>query len=225
MSSSSSSAGLLYQASRVDAQARTSLLKPDPQLDHALTNSAANGLPAITISDLQGQYLALQCQLINAKSVLEIGTLGGYSTIWFARTGAKVTSIEIDAKHRDVALENTKGLDVEIILGAALHVLPKLAAEGRKFDFIFIDAAWEEQWQYFQWAVKLARGNGCIYVDNVIRELLESENVGEGDESLVTKVGREDKVSATLVSTISSHKGKAEEMFDGFLLAVVKERQ
>ena len=218
----SSSAGLLQQASSIDAQARTSLLRPDPQLDHALTNSATNGLPAITISDLQGQYLAVQCQLIDAKSVLEIGTLGGYSTIWFARTGAKVTSLEINPKHRDVALENTKGLDVEIILGAALDVLPKLAAEGRKFDFIFIDAAWEEQWQYFQWAVKLARVNGCIYVDNVIRELLESENIGEGKESLVTKVGREEKVSATLVPVISSHKGKVEEMYDGFLLAVVK---
>jgi predicted O-methyltransferase YrrM len=219
-----SSADKLHQASKIDAQARTSLLKPDPQLDHALANSTANGLPAITISDLQGQYLAIQCQLINAKSVLEIGTLGGYSTIWFARTGAKVTSIEINPKHRDVALENTKGLDVEIILGGALNVLPKLAAEGRKFDFIFIDAAWEEQWEYFQWAVKLAKGNGCIYVDNVVRELLESENGVEG-ESLLTKVGREEKVSATLVSTISSHKGKAEEMFDGFLLAVVKESQ
>ena len=219
----SSSTGLLHQASRVDAQARTSLLRPDPQLDHALTNSAANGLPPIAISDLQGQYLAIQCQLINAKSVLEIGTLGGYSTIWFARTGAKVTSIEIDPKHRDVALENTEGLDVEIILGAALDVLPKLAAEARKFDFIFIDAAWAEQWQYFQWAVKLARVNGCIYVDNVIRGLLESENVGEADESLVTKVGREGKVVATLVPMITSKKGNVEEMYDGFLLAVVKE--
>jgi len=220
----SSSADKLHQAGKIDAQARNSLIRPDPQLDHALANSAANGLPAITISELQGQFLAIQCQLINAKSVLEIGTLGGYSTIWFARTGAKVTSIEIDSKHRDVALENTKGLDVEIILGAALDVLPKLAAEGRKFDFIFVDADWEEQWEYFQWAVKLTKGNGCIYVDNVVRELLENENVGEG-ESLLTKVGREEKVSATLVSTISSHKGKAEEMFDGFLLAVVKESQ
>ena len=222
---SSSAADLLQRASTVDAQARLSLLKPDPQLDHALASSAANNLPAITISALQGQYLALQCRLINAKSVLEIGTLGGYSTIWFARTGAKVTSIEIDSKHRDVALANTEGLKVEIILGAALHVLPRLAAEGRKFDFVFIDAAWEEQWQYFQWAVKLARGSGCIYVDNVVRELLDSEKVGEGDESLVTKVGRMDTVSATLVSTISSHKGKAEEMFDGFLLAMVEENQ
>ena len=112
---------------------------------------------------------------------------------------------------------------MEIILGAALNVLPKLAAEGRKFDFIFIDAAWAEQWQYFQWAVKLARVNGCIYVDNVIRELLKSQNVGEADESLVTKVGREGKVIATLVPMITSKKGNVEEMYDGFLLAVVKE--
>ena len=221
----SSSADLLHQASKVDAQARTSLLRPNRQLEHALTNSAANGLPAITISDLQGQYLALQCRLINARSVLEIGTLGGYSTIWFAQTGAKVTSIEIDPKHRNVALENTDGLDVEVLLGSALDVLPRLAGEGRKFDFIFIDAAWEEQWQYFQWAVKLARGNGCVYVDNVIRELLESETVGEGDESLVTKVGGEERVDATVVSTISSHKGNAAQMYDGFLLAVVKENR
>ncbi|KAF4624810.1 hypothetical protein G7Y89_g13358 [Cudoniella acicularis] len=214
----------LHQASKIDTQARTSLLRPDPRLDHALSNSAANGLPAITISDLQGQYLAIQCQLINAKSVLEIGTLGGYSTIWFASTGAKVTSIEINPKHRDVALENTNGLDVDIILGAALDVLPKLADEGKKFDFIFIDAAWKEQWEYFQWAVKLTRANGCIYVDNVVRELLEHDDVGEG-ESLVTKVGGDERVRATLISTLSSHKGNTQEMFDGFLLAVVKDSQ
>jgi predicted O-methyltransferase YrrM len=217
-----SASNKLHQADKIDTQARTSLLKPNPQLDHALTNSAANDLPAITISALQGQYLAIQCKLINAKSVLEIGTLGGYSTIWFASTGAKVTSIEIDPKHRDVALENTKGLDVDIILSAALDVLPKLAEEGRKFDFIFIDAAWEEQYEYFSWAVKLTRGNGCIYVDNVVRELLEHEDVGEG-ESLVTKVGKEKNVTATLISTLSSHKGNDSEMFDGFLLAVVNE--
>jgi predicted O-methyltransferase YrrM len=208
------------KASKIDAQAQSSLLKPNPQLDHALSNSTANGLPPITISALQGQYLAIQCQLIGAKSVLEIGTLGGYSAIWFASTGAKVTSIEINPKHRSVALENTKGLDVEIILGAALDVLPKLAREGRKFDLVFIDADWEEQWEYFQWAVKLTRLNGCICVDNVVRELLEHENVGE-NESLVTKVGREESVTATLVSTVSSHKAKVDEMFDGFLLAVV----
>lgn len=210
----------LEQISQIDVQAKKSLLKPNPQLDQALANSAAKGLPDITITPLQGQYLSIQCQLINAKSVLEIGTLGGYSTIWFASTGAKVTSIEINPKHRDVALENTKGLDVEIVLGAALDVLPKLASEGRKFDFVFIDADWDEQWEYFQWAVKLTRGNGCIYIDNVVRELLES---GVERETLVAKVGREENVNATLISTVSSHKGNSEEMHDGFLLAVVKE--
>ena len=213
----------LHHASKIDAQARTSLLKPNPQLDQALTNSAAAGLPAITISPLQGQFLAIQCRLINAKSVLEIGTLGGYSTIWFASTGAKVTSIEIDPKHRDVALANTAGLDVEIILGAALDVLPKLAEEGKKFDFVFIDAAWEEQWEYFQWAVKLTRGNGCIYVDNVVREMLEMRMLGMVASGYEGR--REEGVTATLVSTISSHKSKAEEMFDGFLLAVVNNGQ
>jgi predicted O-methyltransferase YrrM len=210
----------LSEAEKIATRARASLLQPNKQLENALTNSDAKGLPPIQITALQGQYLAVQCQLMNAKSVLEIGTLGGYSTIWFANTGAKVTSIEINPKHRDVALENTKGLDVDIILGAALDVLPKLAAEGRKFDFVFIDADWEEQYEYFQWAVKLTRVNGGIYVDNVVRELLESEASGEVN-SIVTKVGKEPKVVASLVSTVSDHKGE-EEMFDGFLLAVVK---
>lgn len=217
----SSSTDKLSQATEIDTLARNNLLTPSPQLEHALANSAAHGLPPISISALQGQYLAIQCQLINAKSVLEIGTLGGYSTIWFASTGAKVTSIEIDPKHREVALENTKGFDVEIILGAALDVLPRLEAEGRKFDLIFIDADWDEQWDYFQWAVKLTRLNGCIYVDNVVRELLEYEDIGKR-ESLLTKVGKDERVKATLISTVSSHKGRPEDMFDGFLLAVVR---
>jgi predicted O-methyltransferase YrrM len=218
----SPTSGHLHQARNIDVHAATNLLKPNIKLDYALSNSAGKGLPPITVTPLGGQYLAIQCQLINAKTVLEIGTLGGYSTIWLAETGAKVTSIEIDPKHRDVALENTKGLNVELILGAALDVLPKLAEEGRKFDLVFIDAAWEEQWDYFQWAVKLTRVNGCIYVDNVVRELLESDDVGEG-ETLITKVGREEKVMATVMSVVSSQNEKVDEMFDGFLLAVVKE--
>ena len=215
-----SSSDKLDLSAKIDGLAKKHLLKPNPRLEFALKNSAAKGLPPISVTPLGGQYLSIQCQLINAKSVLEIGTLGGYSAIWFASTGAKVTSIEIDPKHRDVALENTKGLDVDIILGAALDVLPRLAAEGRKFDLVFIDAAWEEQWDYFQWAVKLARPNGCIYLDNIVREMLEGDLESE---TLVTKVGREEKVTATLVPTISSQNGKFEEMFDGFLLAIVKE--
>lgn len=208
------------EAKIVDEHAHANLLRPNPMLDRALSNSAANGLPAISITALQGQYLAVQCKLINAKSVLEIGTLGGYSAIWFASAGAKVTSLEIDPKHRDVALENTKGLDVDIILGAALDTLPKLAAEGKKFDLVFIDAAWDEQDKYFDWAVKLTRKGGCIYLDNVIRELFEHEDLGKRD-SVVTAVGKDDRVTATLVPMLSSHKGVEEESYDGYILAVV----
>jgi predicted O-methyltransferase YrrM len=215
-----SSTALLQYTRLIDAQASSSLLKPNKQLDSALANSKANGLPAITISELQGQYLAVQCKLINAKSVLEIGTLGGYSTIWFASTGAKVTSIEINPKHRDIALENTKGLDVDIILGAALDVMSKLVAEGRTFDFVFIDASWDEQFEYFQLAVKLTRPKGCIYVDNVIRELLDG-GIESKTETLLTKLGKLENVEAALVSTVSSHKDKVEGMFDGFILAIV----
>ena len=82
---------------------------------------------------------------MGAKLVLEIGTLGGYSAICFAQAGAKVTSMEINPTHRDVALENVDGLDVEIILGAALDVLPKLAEEGRQFDMVFIDADFDDR--------------------------------------------------------------------------------
>ena len=212
----------LHLARIVDAHAHFNLLKPDAQLNNALANSVANDLPSISISPLQGQYLSVQCKLISAKSVLEVGTLGGYSTIWFAKAGAKVTSIEINPKHRDVGIENTKGLDVDIILGDALDIMPKLAAEGRKFDLVFLDASWDEQWQCFEWAVKLTRPKGCIYVDNVIRELFAHENIGEG-ETLLTRVGRDERVDAALVPTVSGHKGKSEEMFDGFLLAVVKD--
>ncbi|KAF8851737.1 S-adenosyl-L-methionine-dependent methyltransferase [Acephala macrosclerotiorum] len=215
---------LLHKAAALDSLAHASLLTPNPKLDFALSNSAAASLPPITINPLQGQFLAIQCKLLRAKRILEIGTLGGYSTIWFASTGAHVTSIEINPKYRDVALQNTSGLPVEIILGAALDVLPKLKEEGREFDFVFIDAAWEEQFSYFEWAVKLTREGGAIYVDNVVRELLEHEDLGE-KEGLVSRVGDlKGSVQASLISTVSSHKGKEEEMMDGFLLAVVEKK-
>ena len=213
----------LHFAQKIDAHAKSALLRPNSKLDHALSNSKAKGLPPIQVSPLAGQYLAIQAQLIGAKSVLEIGTLGGYSSIWFAEAGAKVTSIEIDPKHREVAMQNVEGLDVEIILGAALDVMPKLAEEGRKFDMVFIDADWDEQYEYFDWAVKLTRPRGCIFVDNVVRALLESESTEEGSESQVAKIGRDPRVVATLVPTVSSKKGVSSEMFDGFVLAVVKD--
>ncbi|KAH6684651.1 O-methyltransferase, family 3 [Halenospora varia] len=218
----------LHNATAIDSLAISSLLTPNERLDNALANSAKNGLPRITISPLQGQYLAIQAQLIGAKRILEVGTLGGYSSIWFASTGAKVTSLEINPKHRDVAVENCKGLDVEVILGDAGEILPKLQSEGQIFDMMFIDADWERQAAYFEWGTKLVRKGGCIYVDNVIRELLEegAPALSGQKESLLTHVKKlKDsgvKVTASVISTISGHKGNSEEMMDGFLIAVVE---
>jgi len=112
---------------------------------------------------------------------------------------------------------------VEIILGDALEVLPKLAKEGKEYDFVFIDASWEEQGGYFDWAVKLVRDGGAVYVDNVVREMLEEEDLGEKG-GLVTRVGKMKGVKATLISTVSGHKGREEDMVDGFLLAVVEKK-
>ncbi|CZT06227.1 hypothetical protein WAI453_006316 [Rhynchosporium graminicola] len=203
------------------------LLTPNPHLQNALTNSFSASLPAITISPLQGQFLALQAKIIGAKNILEIGTLGGYSTLWFASTDARVTSIEISPKHRDVALGNINsagyGDNVDVILGAALEVMPKLKQEGRVFDFVFIDADWGEQWECFEHAVALTRQGGVVYVDNVVRELFEEGGFGyEERETLVSKVGKMEGVSATVISTVSGWKGNAEDMVDGFLLAVVQ---
>ncbi|KAH8890328.1 S-adenosyl-L-methionine-dependent methyltransferase [Thozetella sp. PMI_491] len=212
---------LLKLVKKIETHGASSLVAPDPKLEQAISNSKAKGLPPISVSALTGQQLLIQAQLIGAKSVLEIGTLGGYSSIWFARAGAKVTSIEINPKHRDVALENAAGLDVDVILGAALDVLPKLAEEGKTFDMVFIDADWGEQWEYFDWAVKLTRPKGAIIVDNVVRELIESEQA-EYTDDLVSKVGKDERVTATLVPTLSSHKNVVQEIFDGYVFAIVK---
>ncbi|CZT18239.1 related to O-methyltransferase [Ramularia collo-cygni] len=204
--------------------AQKSLSKNTPQLEHALSNSKANGLPEISINASQGTFLSILCKMTNAKNILEIGTLGGYSTLWFAESvpGVQVTSIEIDPHHRDVAVENTKGCDnVEILLGAALDILPKLAQQGKVFDFIFIDANWEEQAEYFDWAVKLTRKGGCIYVDNVVRQIMQD---GEKDMALVEFVKDDERVEASLVPIFQSYErdGQTKDFLDGFMIAAVK---
>lgn len=219
----SSEKDVVSAAVAVEGLACHNLLRPNSQLDNAITKSREKKLPEITVSPLQGQFLAIQCQLIGAKTVLEIGTLGGYSTIWLAQSGAKVTSIEINPKHRDVAVENAAGLDVEIILGAALDVLPKLAEEGRKFDMVFCDASWGEQNECFDWAVKLTRKNGCVYVDNVVWKILTDGTAEHGRDSLLTHVGKDQRVKATLVPVVSTAHTElvGHTILDGFLLAVV----
>lgn len=216
----------LQRAFKIVTQAQEYLIKSTPQLDFALSNSKAKGLPSIAIAPAQGVSLSILCQLVQARNVLEIGTLGGYSTLFFANSvpGVHVTSIEYNPKHHAVALENTKDCgNVEIILGAALEVLPKLAAEGRKFDFVFIDADWDEQREYFDWAVRLTNKGKCVYVDNVVRQLTEAEADGsEKGRALVDHVKQDARVEATLIPTLSTHKTNAMELVDGYLLAVVK---
>jgi predicted O-methyltransferase YrrM len=206
----------------LDAQARSALLRPNPKLEHALANSAANGLPPISVLPMSGQYLSVLTQLMGAESVLEIGTLGGYSTICFAEAGAKVTSIEINPEHRDTALENVQGLDVEILLGAALDVLPKLVEEGRQFDMVFIDADFDDQLEQFNWAVKLTRPNGCVFLDDVVASMFKDGHTEEGSDSILMKIGRDERVKATLVPTVACHAMLPTPVFNGFILAIVK---
>ncbi|KAL7949650.1 S-adenosyl-L-methionine-dependent methyltransferase [Trichoderma barbatum] len=205
-----------------DAQAQSAFLRPNPKLQQCLNNSAAKGLPPISVLPMAGQHLSILAQLMAVKSVLEIGTLGGYSAICFAEAGAKVTSIEMDPKHRDTALENVKGLDAEILLGSALDVLPKLAEESRQFDMVFIDADFEDQWEHFDWAVKLTRPNGCIFLDDVIPSMIKNGQTEEGGETILTKIGRDERVRATLMPTVACHSMIPTPVFTGFVLAVVK---
>lgn len=208
-------------APNFDAQAQSALLRPNPKLEQCLANSTAKGLPPISVLPMAGQHLSILAQLMGVKSVLEVGTLGGYSSICFAQAGAKVTSIEIDPKHRDTALENLNGLNTEILLGSALDVLPKLAEEGRQFDMVFIDADFEDQWEHFDWAVKLTRLGGCIFLDDVIPSMIKNGQE-EGDETILTKIGRDERVQATLMPTVACHSMIPNPVFTGFILAVVK---
>src|SRR5713226_6940437 len=205
----------------------TDLLVPaDPALDAALKASAAAGLPSIQVSPTQGKLLHLLAMSLGARKILELGTLGGYSTIWMARAlpaGGRLITLEADAKHAEVARANIAraGLAdiVELRLGRAQETLPKLTAEA-PFDLIFIDADKTGYPEYFQWAVRLSRRGSVIIADNVVRkgEIVDAAsgdaNV-QGARRFYEMVAREPRVSATAIQTVGS-KG-----YDGFAMAVV----
>ena len=203
-------------------------------LEHALSNSLANGLEDISVAPSQGKFLQIQCQLVGAKHILEIGTLGAYSTIWMASASpdTKVTSIEIDEGVAEIARENIRfaGMQdrIEVLVGSALDVLPELCRdieEGRmeRVDFSFIDADKAEALDYFEWAVKCSRKNACVYMDNMVRKgLLAAEDLAESDRNVqgirkaVEVIGRKDGVDACVVQTVN------DKNYDGFLMAIVK---
>jgi len=213
----------------VDQYIADALIPADPVLDATLKASADAGLPAINVSPAQGKFLHLLTRIHGARRVLEIGTLGGYSTIWLARgmlpAGGKVVTLEVDPKHVRVARANFEhaGLAkmIEVREGRALDTLPLLTAEGRgPFDLIFIDADKVRIPEYFTWALQLSRRGSVIIVDNVIRkgevtDARSSDPSVQGVRQLNELLAKETRVSATTIQTVGS-KG-----YDGFTLAVV----
>jgi predicted O-methyltransferase YrrM len=200
----------------------------DPVLHAALKASEAAGLPAIQVSPTQGKFLNLQARLMCASSILELGTLGGYSTIWLARAlppKGRVITVDANTKHTEVARANVAfaGLSdrVEFRVGAGLDVLPQLEREGRgPFDFIFIDANKSDMPEYFAWALRLSRPGGLIIADNVIRDgrVLDASTTDadiQGVRRFNERLAAEKRVSATELQTVGS-KG-----YDGFAMAVV----
>ncbi len=203
------------------------LLNPsDPTLDAALASSEAAGLPPISVATNQGKLLHILARLSSAKRILEIGTLGGYSTIWLARAlppGGKLITLEADANHAKVARANLERAGVadrvELRLGKALETLPSLRAH-KPFDLIFIDADKQNNAAYFDWAIKLSRPGTVIIVDNVIRsgEVADADSSDDrvtGTRRFFEAFARDRRVSGTAIQTVGA-KG-----YDGFAIALV----
>lgn len=216
------------QWTAVDRYITEMLVPSDPVLDAALKASADGELPSIQVSAPQGKLLHLLARSINARNILEIGTLGGYSTIWMARAlpaGGRMLTLEASAKHAEVARSNfaRAGLanTIELRLGPALETLPSVAADGRgPFDLIFIDANKSTMAEYFDWALKLSRPGSVIIADNVIRDgAVADPNSTDADVQGVRRfnerVSGEPRVSGTAIQTVGS-KG-----YDGFALVLV----
>lgn len=205
------------------------LVRQDRHLDDAVAASDAAGLPPIQVSPPQGKLLGILIEMMAAKSILEVGTLGGYSTIWMARSlpsDGRVVTIEIDPKHAQVAQENFNraGLaeKIELRTGNAREILPAMIDEGAgPFDFVFIDADKVSNPDYFGWALEMSRPGTVIIVDNVIRDghvvEADSEDASvKGVRRLNEVMAGSPRVSVTALQTVGI-KG-----YDGFSVAIVR---
>jgi predicted O-methyltransferase YrrM len=212
----------------VDQYLSDLLIPPDDALEAALKASDAAGLPQIQVAPSQGKLLHLLALTQGAKNILEIGTLGGYSTIWLARalpTGGKLITLEADARHATVARSNfaRAGLDqvIELRLGRAIDTLPQLAHEGqRPFDLVFIDADKPSTADYFAWAMRLTHPGSLIIVDNVVRKgaVVDPTNPDasvQGIRQFLTALAAEKRITATWVQTVGM-KG-----YDGLVIGRV----
>jgi predicted O-methyltransferase YrrM len=212
----------------VDRYVDDLLVGHDAALEASLQASAKAGLPAINVAPSQGKLLNLLARVLGARAILEIGTLGGYSTIWLARAlpaDGRLVTLEIDATHAEVARANIAhaGLSqrVQLRLGPALDTLAQLAAErAGPFDLSFIDADKPNIPAYFKWALQLSRPGSLIVVDNVVRDgaVIEAASLDasvQGVRRLNELMASEPRVSATIIQTVGA-KG-----YDGFALALV----
>jgi predicted O-methyltransferase YrrM len=208
----------------IDDYIAENFLDEDPALDATLAASEAAGLPEIQVAPLQGKLLMMLAASLGARNILEVGTLGGYSTIWLARglaEGGRVVTLEIDPGHAAVARKNFENAHladrIEVRVGAALDTLAALHAEhAGPFDLIFIDADKPSTPDYFDWAVTLARKGTLIVVDNVVREgailAVQSENKHvKGLRSFYARVAADPRVTATALQTVGNkgHDGLA----------------
>lgn len=219
--------------SDVDSYFSEILVHGDDALSQALESTTTAGMPHIEVSPTQGKMLMLLAQIRGARTVLEIGTLAGYSTIWLARgipDDGRVVTLEFSPEHAAVARKNIERAGVaekvSILVGPALDTLPALEAAGLAedagaFDLVFIDADKVNNPHYVQWALKLTRPGSVIVIDNVVRDgsVLDSDSSDpdlQGTRAALELLGRDPRLEATVIQTVGS-KG-----WDGFALAVVK---
>jgi predicted O-methyltransferase YrrM len=203
-------------------------VQSDPIMQETLAASETAGLPSISVAPNEGKLLMLLAQLCGARNILEIGTLGGYSTIWLARgmvSGGSLITLEANPKHAEVARLNIARAGftdrAEVRVGAARDTLSQLASEGRSpFDLIFIDADKESYPEYLAWALKLARPGALIIADNVIRDgkILDPADTDprvQGARRFNQLLAEEPRVKATVIQTVG---GKGH---DGMAIAIV----
>ncbi|WP_026695223.1 O-methyltransferase [Peribacillus kribbensis] len=213
----------------VDVYFESKLIKEDKVLEEVSRANLTAGLPPIDVAPNQGKLLHLLARMKKSKNILEIGTLGGYSTIWLARAlaeGGRLVTLEYEEKHAEIARKNIirAGLadSVEIIVGAALNTLPHLLAQGRTFDFIFIDADKPNNPHYLEWALKLSQPGAVIVGDNVVRQGCVTDGGSDdpkiqGVREFIDLLARDPRIDSTAIQTVGS-KG-----YDGFAMGIVKE--
>jgi predicted O-methyltransferase YrrM len=212
----------------VDAYLTETFVPRDDAFAAALADSDAAGLPAIQVSPPQGRLLELLVRALQARSILEIGTLGGYSTLWLARglaPGGRIVTLEVDPKHAEVAKRNFERAGrsgaIELRLGPALETLPRLVEErAGPFDLVFVDADKPSLPDYFAWSLRLARPGTMIVVDNVVREgdVVDPKSPDaavQGVRRMNERIAAEPRVSATTLQTVG---GKG---YDGLAFVLV----